>query len=316
MVKKLGLFSLALAAIAAGVFWFLTQPNPLPPGSLPAHQADLENGRTMFWAGGCASCHAKVGAKTDAERFQLAGGLALETPFGTFVAPNISPSKEAGIGGWTNLEFASAMTRGVAPDGRHYYPAFPYTFYQRMKRVDLIDLKGFLDTLPSVENVPPPHRLRFPFTLRRGLGLWKQLFLDGKTFTLDPARDGLANRGAYLVNGPGHCAACHTPRNLIGGLDRSRWLAGAPLPTGKGHVPNITPHKDGLGAWSEKDIAFALETGFTPDFDTFGGAMVEVQKNLAKLPVRDRQAIARYLKSVTALPTTSAQKTPDDGAAN
>ena len=306
MVKKLGIAGLALVAIAAGVFWFLTRPNPLPPGSLPAHKANLENGRAVFWAGGCASCHARAGAKSDAERFQLTGGLALETPFGTFVAPNISPSKTAGIGTWTTLEFVSAMTRGVAPDGRHYYPAFPYTSYQRMKPTDLIDLKAFLDTLPASDNQPPPHRLSFPFNITRGLGLWKILYLDGKPFAPDPARDATWNRGAYLVNGPGHCTACHTPRSAIGGLDRAGWLAGAPVPQSrgndKGRVPNITPHKDGIGAWSEKDIAFALESGFTPDFDTFSGTMVEVQKNLAKLPATDLRAIARYLKSVPALP--------------
>jgi mono/diheme cytochrome c family protein len=231
----------------------------------------------------------------------LAGGAALKTPFGTFHAPNISPDREAGIGGWSTLDFVNAMTRGISPGGRHYYPAFPYTSYQRMRLTEVVDLKAFLDTLSPATTRPPGHELPFPFNIRRGLGLWKLLHLDGKPFGPDPAADEIVNRGKYLVEGPGHCGECHTPRDGFGGLDRSRWLAGGPNPEGKGRVPNITPHADGLADWSEDDIAYALETGFTPEFDSLGSSMADVQLNMAHLPATDRQAIARYLKSVPPL---------------
>jgi len=301
MIKKLGILTLVLAAIAAGIFFVLTQPSPMAQSALPDYQGDADRGELMFWAGGCASCHAAPGSERDEDLLTLAGGLAMKTPFGTFRVPNISPHSEAGIGGWTDLEFVNAMVRGLSPDGQHYYPAFPYTSYQRMKLEDVIDLKTFLDTLVPVAAKAPEHEVGFPFNIRRGLGLWKWLYLDGKTFVPDPDASEMVNRGRYLAEGPIHCAECHTPRSVIGGLDRSRWLAGAPTPDGKGFVPNITPHKTGIGDWSEDDIAYSFETGFTPEFDTFGSSMTDVQRNMARLPESDRRAIARYLKTVPAL---------------
>lgn len=301
MKKPLAISILVLAAIAAGIFYILTEPNYVSADALPDHLADPENGEYFFWAGGCAACHAAPGSETDADRMRLTGGLGLKTPFGTFYAPNISPDPDTGIGGWSALEFVNAMTRGISPDGRHYYPAFPYASYQRMAYEDLMDLKAFLDTLIPVASGVPAHDLSFPFSLRRGLGLWKWLYLDGTQFEPDPAFDDDVNRGRYLAEGPAHCGECHTPRSLLGGLDRSRWMAGAVTPDGKGFVPNITPHETGLGGWSEADIVFALETGFTPEFEALGGTMSEIQQNMAKLSGEDRRAIARYLKSIPAL---------------
>ena len=157
------------------------------------------------------------------DKLKLGGGLALKTPFGTFYAPNISSDKERGIGGWSVAQFVDAVMRGVAPDGRHYYPSFPYMSYQRMKIADVVDLKAFMDTLPAVANVAPPHDLPPPFRIRRGLGLWKLLFMDYEPFKPIAGASEEVNRGAYLVTGPGHCGECHTPRNIIGGPDyRSR----------------------------------------------------------------------------------------------
>lgn len=294
----------ALAAIAiCGVllFTFLTRPQSLPSADDGGHQADIANGRTMFLAGGCASCHAAPGAKGD-DKLVLAGGRELKTDFGTFVVPNISPHAQAGIGGWSNGDFVNAMVRGVSPDGRHYYPAFPYPSYQRMRRGDLLDLKAYLDTLPASPNVAREHDLAFPWSLRRGIGLWKLAYLDGETFRPEPDRSEAYNRGKYLVEGPGHCGECHTPRDASGGPLRGAKLAGAPAPEGEGSVPNITPHADGLADWSASDIAYYLETGFTPDYDSVGGLMVAVQENLAELPASDREAIAAYLKEVPAVP--------------
>lgn len=274
-----------------------------------ASEQDLRNGRTMFFAGGCASCHAAPASQSCddpkiGDRFKLAGGRCLKTPFGTFNVPNISPDTGHGIGGWTQAQFVTAMRKGLSPEGEHYYPAFPYTSYQRMREQDLIDLKAFLDSLPPVQSRVPPHELALPYRSRATLAAWKWLYLDGRVFTPDPSRSDKLNRGAYLVEGPGHCGECHSPRDFLGGVKADRKYSGAPDPEGKGIVPNITPHKTGIGDWSEADIVTALETGFTPSFDTFGGNMVKVQENMAELSAGDREAIAAYLKSLPAIPSS------------
>ncbi len=301
---------LGLIVLGGGAFYVLTIPSMLDASSLPSHEPDLSNGELYFHAGGCASCHAAPGQKecddpTLVRSEELAGGRCLKTPFGTFNVPNISPDEEDGIGGWSDLDFINAMARGVSPDGAHYYPAFPYTSYQRMKLTDLIDLKAYIDQLPKVKSDVPGHDLALPFQLRRGLGLWKFLYLDEKPFEVDTSQSGEVIRGAYLTQGPGHCGECHTPRNLIGGLIRSKAYSGAKAAEGEGFVPNITPHGDGLKDWSKEDIAEALKTGFTPSFDTLGGTMTEVQKNMSKLTDADRLAIGAYLKSVAAFPDSS-----------
>ncbi len=309
-MKRFVLLLTGLLIICGLVLLVLIWPRPLDETLVPEHQADLQNGETMFWAGGCPSCHAVPGAEGDA-KFQLAGGLALETPFGVFKVPNISPDREHGIGAWSVAGFIHAMRNGVSPEGSHYYPAFPYSNYRIMPAEDLIDLKAFIDTLPSQPVASEEHELRFPFNIRLGLGLWKLLYLRGETFTENTNIDAKLERGRFLVNGPGHCSACHTPRDAFGGEIRERFLAGAdPLDSqadqdgsSEGKVPNITPHKDGLADWSEQDIAYALESGFDPDFDSFGGSMVEVQENMAHLSPGDREAIAAYLKSLPPIPS-------------
>lgn len=297
-----------LALVGLAVFYILTMPTIITARQLPKdYKGDPKKGEYMFYAGGCASCHARpASAKCTDPRYKdshdLTGGRCLHTPFGTFYAPNITPDKETGIGAWSTAQFVTAMKKGVAPDGSHYYPAFPYTSYQHMTIRDLIDLKAFLDRLPAKKARNIAHDLPLPFRLRRGLGLWKLLYLDGKTFTPDPAKSAAVNRGAYLVNGPGHCGECHSPRNLIGGFISGEELSGAKNPDGEGVIPNLTPHKYGLKSWSASDIAYGLKTGFTPEFDSFGGSMVKVQQNMAKLTDADRAAIAAYLKSLPPRP--------------
>jgi mono/diheme cytochrome c family protein len=272
------------------VFWFLTRPVLLPPVDLTDLQADPANGEQVFHAGGCASCHGPG----------LGGGLEMKTDFGTFRVPNISPDRLSGIGGWTRPEFLNAMLRGVAPDGSHYYPAFPYTSYTRMKVQDVLDLKAYLDSFAPVGSEVAAHELKFPWNIRRGIGLWKRRYLVREPAFPAGSDDPLFARGQYLAEGAGHCGECHTPRDQFGGLALSHWLAGGPNPDGEGKVPNITPHADGLKSWSESDIAYYLESGFTPDFDTVGGPMVKVQENMARLPDSDRRALAVYLKTAPA----------------
>ncbi|MCT7373463.1 cytochrome c [Chelativorans salis] len=298
MPRKL-LYAAVLILVVGGVFWFATEPERLDAATLAGVQpGDPDRGERIFQIGGCASCHVRPDAEGEAE-LELAGGFALETAFGTFVAPNISPDPEHGIGAWEAADFANAMMRGVSPEGEHYYPAFPYTSYARMKLQDVADLFAYLKTLPPIAEDAPSHTLSFPYTLRRGLGLWKLLYLSEEPVVTFPVGAPEAVlRGRYLVEGPGHCGECHTPRFFTGGLKGDRWLAGARALEGEGSVPNITPSEEGLRSWSPGDIVYYFETGFTPDFDSVGGAMVAVQENLAKLRAEDREAIAAYLKAV------------------
>ena len=303
-MRRLLRAGVALVAALVVVAWWLTNPQALSAGDLPDHEPDPVAGETVFWTGGCASCHATPvdgkRARGDA-KLMLGGGEELDTPYGIFRVPNISSHEVDGIGNWSMLDFVNAMQRGVSPDGRHYYPSFPYASYAKMDTADVMDLKAFLDTLPAVEGGPQGHALVFPWTVRRGIGLWKRRYLTTDAVVrLDSAEAGVL-RGQMLVEGAGHCGECHTPRDRFGGMIAKGWLGGAPSPEGRGRIPNITPAGRSVAEWSVGDISYYLESGFTPDFDTVGGTMVAVQENMAKLPKSDRDAIAAYLKSIPAV---------------
>lgn len=256
---------------------------------------DLANGESLFHAGGCASCHGD----------DLGGGA--EEPLqaglfkGTFRVPNISSDLEYGIGAWSDLDFVNAMRFGTAPDGSHYYPAFPYTSYARMQVQDLLDLKAYLDQLPAVDRQVGDHDIGYPWNFRRGIGLWKHLYLDPAPIRGFQNATGAVLRGQYLVEGAGHCGECHTPRSFLGGLDTDQWLLGAVSAAEDGKVPNITASDDGIGNWSRSDLVFYFESGLTPDFDAVGGNMVKVQENLSRLSETDREAIAEYLLAASML---------------
>ena len=261
-----------------------------------AAQGDATKGEYLFRAAGCYACHTRPvsGARP------LAGGRALETPFGTFYSPNITPDPDHGIGRWGLADFARALRLGEAPDGSHYFPAFPFPSYSGMRDRDLADLWAYLK---GVDPFPEPnreHELNFPFGFRFLAGLWKWLFFQPGSFEPDPARDALWNRGAYLARHLSHCGECHTPRNLLGAPQGDRHLAGTLKgPDGK-KVPNITPHSgDGIGDWSESDITFFLQLGVLPNGDVAGGAMEDVSREgTGHLTEQDRKAIAVYLKSL------------------
>src|SRR5690606_33302630 len=230
---------------------------------------------------------------------------ALTSPFGTFHVPNISPDRQAGIGDWTLAEFGNAMLRGVGRQGDHLYPSFPYTSYARMSPKEINDLFGYLKTLPPSSNVAEPHDLGFPYNMRIALGGWKFLFFTDEPHVELASADETLQRGQFLVEGPGHCGECHTPRNGLGGLEAGQWLAGGPNPEGEGRIPNITPGSRSVGSWSEADLVSYFQTGFTPDYDSVGGSMVDVQKNLSHLSDEDLQAIAAYLKAVPEMPRSA-----------
>jgi mono/diheme cytochrome c family protein len=301
----------ALAIIAAVVvvvgfvaFWIVTIPATVPASALPAYTPNVANGKTMFDAGGCASCHAVPNKDPDkVDRTRLGGGLALPCPFGTFYVPNISPDPKDGIGRWSEANFVTALWDGTTPGGHHLFPAFPYPSYRHMKLEDVRDLFAYLKTLPPVPGKVGGHDLAFPFGVRRLVGVWKLLYLRGGAFVPDPAKSAEYNRGAYLVNGPGHCAECHSPRNFLGGIIESERFAGGPTPDGKDWVPNITPvglqqGDNAKDPWSQKDIASFLDDGQTPSGDFAGGAMTEVISNTSLLSAQDRQAIALYIASL------------------
>ena len=294
MSRRIVLAVVLAGAAAFGVYgWLTATPAALVVATEAAFTPDLANGQTTFNAGGCSSCHAVPGQP---DRLKLGGGLALASPFGTFYVPNISPDPTDGIGRWTEAQFVTALTKGVSPSGTHYFPAFPYTTYTHARISDVRDLFAYLKTLAPVPGKVRDHDVPFPFNIRRNIGIWKWLFMDARPFMPDTARPAQWNRGAYLVNSLGHCAECHSPRNFLGGIVAAQRFAGGPDPDGKGWVPNIT--QKGISDWSEKDIAYFLESGQTPDGDSAGGSMVSVIRNISQLSEADRNAIATYIKSL------------------
>jgi len=285
---------LASLAIVATAFFTLTASS-----FVWADEADeaVKRGAYLAAMGGCASCHTdkKGGGAT------FAGGVALKTPFGTFNVPNITPANRSGIGRWTKLDFIKAMREGVSPDGDHFYPAFPYTSYTKMTSGDLLDLKAYLDNLPPIRNEVPDHDLSFPFSIRPILSVWKQLFFKDVGLKPIEGKSPEWNRGRYIVEGPGHCGECHTPRNIFGALDQSAALAGNPKGPDGDKVPSLLRTGDSKFAkWKDSDISFALETGMMPDGDFFSGSMGKVVENTtSKLSKADRDAIIEYLNTAS-----------------
>ena len=296
-MRRLLYTAVALAMIGFAGFMWLSAPRVSDPVRFAGLTGDAAKGQAVFWAAGCASCHTAPGAAAS-DAPLLAGGQEFASPFGTFVAPNISTDPVQGIGGWSITDFGNAIMDGVSPQGQHYFPALPYFAYNKMVPQDVVDLKAFMDGLPADATPSLPHKVGFPFNIRRSLGMWKLLFLrDG--FVINGDLSPQIERGRYIAEAMAHCGECHTPRNLLGGLDRARWLGGAADPSGKGQIPNITP---GKLTWSEAEIVEYLTSGFTPEFDSVGGHMAHVVENMARLPESDRAAVAAYLKSVPAVP--------------
>lgn len=303
MLNRLAGLALGLAITAAAAGWVLTTPASLPPATLAAlaaHPADATRGEAVFWAAGCASCHMAPGVAASApleQRLILAGGRRFATPFGSFVAPNVSMDPVQGIGGWTLADFAAAILLGVSPEGAHYYPAFPYATYGRATPQDVADLWAYWQGLPADATPSQPHALGFPFSIRRTLGVWKLMNLSTDP-VIAVGDDPVLRRGAYLVESLGHCGECHTPRDALGGLDLSAWLAGGANPAGEGRMPPLPPQ-----GWSAQDIANFLQSGFTPSFDVVGGEMADVVANISRIAPEDRAAIAAYVMAVRSSPS-------------
>ncbi len=289
------LFALGLVGLAT--FWMVTTPVRLSEDVFAGLSGEAGRGEAVFHAAGCASCHMAPGASGEAE-LVLVGGQEIKSDFGTFLAPNITPDRVHGIGAWSLADLGNALLHGVSPDGAHYYPALPYWSYERMELQDVADLYVFLKTLSPDATPSQPHKVGFPFSVRRLVGGWKFLNMQ-PDFVIQGNLSLAEERGRYISEALAHCGECHTPRDALGGLDTSRWLGGAPNPSGQGTIPNITP---GKLAWSEDEIVEYLTSGFTPEFDSVGGHMAHVVENMARLPEEDRRAVAAYLKKVPAVP--------------
>jgi mono/diheme cytochrome c family protein len=269
--------------------------------TLYAADAALQQGEYLFHAAGCATCH----TQEDKKGPPLAGGRALKTAFGTFYTSNITPDPDNGIGRWSEADFQRALREGISPDGRNYYPAFPYTSYTQLTDADLRALWKYLSSRKPVQAANKPHELPWYLRSRSALGLWKTLYFRPGTYQPQADKSPVWNRGAYLVNAVAHCGECHTPRNFLGGFKEAQQLAGNPHGVDDTKIPNITPdRKTGIGKWSASDIAGYLETGMTPDGDFAGDLMTDVIDNsTSRLTRDDRRAIALYLKSLPALET-------------
>jgi mono/diheme cytochrome c family protein len=299
------LIVLIVVGVVAGLI--LTAPKTLPASALAAgYHPNLANGREMFIAGNCTACHTVPGQDRPTI---LAGGLKLRSPFGTFITPNITPDAKFGIGGWSELQFVNAMKRGVDDEGQHLYPAFPYSSYSLMKVADVRDLFAYLKTLPAVATPTAPHELKFPFNIRRAVGVWKLLYFHPQDFVADPKQSAAWNRGKYLAEGPAHCAECHTPRNALGGVEDGQLYAGAPnLEAGGRFASNITPNKDGIGDWSAQDIADFLKSGTDKCFNEPEG-MKGVIASTSQMSDADLAAIGAYIHALPSKPGNPKHKT-------
>ena len=256
----------------------------------------IKRGKAVFHATGGCTCHTDIKNKGAF----MAGGRPIAIPSGVVYATNITPDRKTGLGAWSEADFIKAMTQGLSPDGKHYYPVFPYTAFTGMTRPDLQDLWAYLRSIPPVELANRDNKLRFPFSWRGGLGGWKKLYFKPGTLKPDASKPDEWNRGAYLAEALAHCAECHTPRNAMGGLKAPMRYAGVvDGPEGE-LAPNITPDKaTGIGDWSLTDMTWYLETGLKPDGDDTQGLMSEVIEHGYKhMPAADFRAIAVYLRSL------------------
>jgi mono/diheme cytochrome c family protein len=292
LVAVTGVATMIVLGTAA---WVASAPRPIFPAAVRGFDeaGDLGRGKRVFDAADCASCHASPGQP---DNLRLGGGMSLASPFGTLYPPNISPDPIDGIGRWSTRDLANALLSGVSPSGAHYYPAFPYTSFTHMRLEDVRDLAAYLRTLPPVSGRTPPHDLPFPFSIRRAVGLWKWLYFVPGTIPPDPSRGAAWNRGRYLAEAVSHCAECHSPRDMLGGIRSASRYAGGQDPEGVGYDPNITPA--GIGHWSREDLIRVLTDGMTPDLRIVGGSMRSVVENTSQLPETDRAAIAEYTASL------------------
>jgi mono/diheme cytochrome c family protein len=254
--------------------------------------ARIEKGRYLAIAADCAGCH------TNPENGQpLAGGRPIETPFGTVLSSNITPDRETGIGAWSDAEFETALRHGRARSGAHLYPAMPYPYYTELAKDDVLSLRAYLNTVRPVHQPVHANQLPFPFNIRASMAIWNALYFKSGEFKYDPNKSAVWNRGAYLVNGAGHCAACHTAKNFLGGDEASRFLRGGLVQSW--FAPDITDdNAHGVGTWTVGDIVAYLKSGHNRMTAATGTMSEEIELSTSHLSDPDLTAMAVYLKDL------------------
>jgi mono/diheme cytochrome c family protein len=300
MPRKTLLFLTAAFAcallLAVIVVWPREQFVPsASPAAIAATPANIARGAYLAAAGDCMACHTVRGGAP------YAGGRAMETPFGALFVPNITPDQETGIGGWSADDFWRALHNGKSRDGRLLYPAFPYTNYTKVTRADADALYAFFRSVPPVKRANTPHRLKFPYNQQIALAGWRLMYFTPGVFEPAPAQSPAWNRGAYLVEGLGHCSGCHSPRNAAGAIEGG--LGGGLIPTIGWYAPSLTSDAEaGLGSWAVPEIVQLLKTGQSPRATVFGPMAEVVYKSLQHVSEPDVTAMATYLKSLPAVP--------------
>jgi mono/diheme cytochrome c family protein len=258
----------------------------------PQEFTQIERGRYLAILSDCGSCHTVPGSNQP-----LAGGRPIETPFGNIVAPNITPDPETGIGSWSDDQFDAAIRKGLRRDGSRLYPAMPYNTYTKMSRNDVLAIRAYLNTLTPVHNAVVTNTLPFPFNIRASMGVWDALYFKEGEYQPDPNQPAEWNRGAFLVDGPGHCGACHTPKTFLGGDKTDQYLQGSYLQGWS--APDITNDtRRGLGAWSNDDLIAYLKSGHNRVTAATGPMGEVVTLSTAFMTDPDLKAIATYLKSL------------------
>lgn len=261
--------------------------------SAPPRAADVVRGEYLARIGDCVACHTARGGQP------FAGGYAITSSFGTLYSPNITPDAETGIGKWTANDFWTALHEGKSRDGTLLYPAFPYTNYTKVSRADADAMFAYLKSLPPARRANREHELRFPYNQRKLLIAWRALYFSPSAFEADANRSEEWNRGAYLVQGLGHCDACHTSRNLLGATNKDAEFAGGMLPMSNWYAPSLTSHREsGLGSWETDDLVAFLKTGVSAKGAVYGPMATVVKNSLQYLSDGDARAIAVYLKSL------------------
>jgi mono/diheme cytochrome c family protein len=297
-IIRAGVAIILLVCLAAA--WFFFWPASLETVTASANQpigvALVSRGEYLTKAADCGACHTAAGGKP------FAGGLAFNLPFGTLYSPNITPDMDTGIGSWSDAQFVRALQHGIGRDGENLYPAFPYDSYALLSTDDVLAIRTYLKTLPPVRTATPANRISFPFDQRHLLRVWNLLFVPNHPFHSIPSKSAAWNQGAYLVNALGHCGECHTPRNLMLGLDNDRKFAGAEQVGWQAY--NLTSDSiHGLGGWSDEQLEQYLSTGHANGRGPASGPMAEViEKSLRFLPAEDIRAIVTYLRDIPAQP--------------
>jgi mono/diheme cytochrome c family protein len=303
ILRRFFLWLLLLVVVAGGgalaYAWKPAIDEIQPPGRGSFDQALVSEGARLAAVGNCTSCHTKPGGSS------FAGSFAVPTPFGTIYSSNITPDPETGIGRWSQAAFNRAMREGVRRDGSHLYPAFPYDHFTNVSDDDNKALYAFLMTRPAVRQMPPPNDLPFPINVRLVLAGWKLLFFHEGAYENVASQSAEWNRGAYLVNGLGHCGACHTPRNLLGAEKAGSHFAGGVAEGWSAYALNEA--SPAPVPWTVDAVSDYLRKGWHPDHGVANGPMGEVTGNLGPLPDSDIHAIATYVVSLMGTP--SAQRT-------